>query len=58
MGVRPRLRADEEPLEYIPEEATEKILAHPAFHEVMEDVQAKLRDGNVEWRTFDEVFSD
>jgi len=39
-------------------ETTEKILAHPAFHEAMEDVQAKLRDGNVEWRTFDEVFSD
>ena len=39
-------------------ETTAKILAHPAFHEAMEDVQARLRDGKAEWHTFDEVFSD
>ena len=37
---------------------TEKILAHPAFHEAMEDVQARLRSGRAEWHSFDEVFSD
>ncbi len=39
-------------------ETTANILAHPAFHEAMEDVQARLRDGKAEWHTFDEVFSD
>ena len=39
-------------------ETTERILSHPAFHEAMVDVQARLRDGNAEWNTFDEVFSD
>ncbi len=39
-------------------ETTAKILTHPAFHEAMEEVQARLRDGNTEWHTFDEVFSD
>jgi len=35
-----------------------KILAHPAFHEALEDAQGRLRDGRAEWHTFDEVFSD
>ncbi len=39
-------------------ETTTKILAHPAFHEAMEDVQAKLSEGKAEWHTFDETFSD
>jgi len=39
-------------------ESVEKILTHPAFHEAMTDVQTRLRDGNAEWHTFDEVFSD
>jgi Family of unknown function (DUF6364) len=39
-------------------ETTAEILAHPAFHEAMTDVQTRLRDGNAEWNTFDEVFSD
>ncbi|MBW2703085.1 MAG: hypothetical protein JRF33_19855 [Deltaproteobacteria bacterium] len=39
-------------------ETSERILAHPAFHEAMEDVLAKLREGKAEWQTFDEVFSD
>ncbi|MCD4750383.1 MAG: DUF6364 family protein [Thermoanaerobaculales bacterium] len=39
-------------------ETTEKILSHPAFHEAMVEVRARLRDGNAEWSTFDEVFSD
>ena len=39
-------------------ETSERILAHPAFHEAMEDVLTKLREGKAEWQTFDEVFSD
>ena len=39
-------------------ETTAKILANPVFHEALADVQARLRDGNTEWHTFDEVFSD
>ena len=39
-------------------ENTAKILNHPAFHEAMADVHARLRDGQAEWHTFDEVFSD
>ena len=39
-------------------EATTRILAHPAFHEAMEEVQARLRDGSAKWHTFDEAFSD
>ncbi|MBW2733839.1 MAG: hypothetical protein JRH20_15740 [Deltaproteobacteria bacterium] len=39
-------------------EPTKKILAHPAFHEAMEDIQAKLQNGKAEWHTFDEVFVD
>ncbi len=39
-------------------ETSERILAHPAFHDAMEDVFAKLREGKAEWQTFDEVFSD
>jgi len=39
-------------------ESTEKILTHPAFHEAMTDVQARLHDGDTEWFTFSEVFSD
>ncbi len=39
-------------------ETTTRILAHPAFHEAMEEVQAKLQGGKAEWHSFDEVFSD
>ena len=39
-------------------ETTTEILAHPAFHEAMEEVQDKLRDGTAEWHTFDEAFAD
>jgi len=39
-------------------ETTARILAHPAFHEAMEEVQARLRDGRAEWHTFDETFAD
>jgi len=39
-------------------ETTSKILTHPAFHEAMEDVQARLRHGKAEWCTFEEVFID
>jgi len=39
-------------------ENTAKVLAHPAFHEAMRDVQARLRDGRAKWQSFDDVFSD
>lgn len=39
-------------------ETTEKILAHPAFYEAMEEVRARLKSGEAEWLSFDEVFSD
>ena len=39
-------------------ETSAKILAHPAFHEAMEEVQARLRDGRAEWHSFDETFAD
>ena len=39
-------------------EATAKILTHLAFHQPMEDVQARLRGGKAEWHSFDEVFTD
>jgi hypothetical protein len=28
----------------------EKIFAHPAFQQAMEDAQAKLRDGTAQWQ--------
>ncbi len=34
------------------------ILAHPAFHAAMQDVQAKLRNGSAEWHTFEQAFAD
>ncbi len=37
-------------------EQLESVLSHPAFHQAMADVQARLRDGSAEWSTFDEVF--
>lgn len=37
---------------------TEKILAHPAFAEAMEEAQVKLRNGTAEWHSYDEVFGD
>ena len=35
-----------------------RILAHPAFHQAMEDVKARLADGTAEWYSFEEVFGD
>ncbi len=40
------------------DETVTEIFAHPAFYKAMEDVQIRLRKGDVDWRTFDEVFSD
>ncbi len=37
-------------------EEMESVLSHPAFHQAMADVQARLQDGSAEWLTFDEVF--
>lgn len=34
----------------------ERILTHPAFHQAMEDCQARLRAGTAQWHTYDEVF--
>jgi len=39
-------------------EQTEKILAHPAFQQAMEDAQARLRAGTAQWYSYDEVFGD
>jgi F0F1-type ATP synthase delta subunit len=39
-------------------QSTAQILSHPAFHEAMEQVQAKLQDGTARWHSFDEVFGD
>ncbi len=38
-------------------DATEMVLANPAFREALVDAQARLRDGSAEWHSFDEVFS-
>jgi hypothetical protein len=37
-------------------DATEMVLANPAFHEALVDAQVRLRDGSAEWHSFDEVF--
>lgn len=39
-------------------EYMEKILAHPAFKQAMEDAQVKLRAGTAQWHSYDEVFGD
>lgn len=39
-------------------EDIEKILAHPAFNDAMQDVQRKLRDGSAVWHSYDEVFGE
>jgi len=36
----------------------ERILAHPAFHHAMEEMQKRLRDGSAQWHSYDEVFED
>jgi len=37
-------------------DATETILADPAFQEALVEAQAKLRDGTARWHSLDEVF--
>ncbi len=37
-------------------DVSDMVLANPAFHEALVDVQARLRDGSAEWHSFDEVF--
>ena len=39
-------------------EDIEKILAHPAFGEAMQDAQRKLQDGSAIWHSYDEVFGE
>ena len=39
-------------------ENIEKILAHPAFQQAIEETQSKLRSGTAEWHTYDEVFGE
>ncbi len=36
----------------------EKVLAHPAFQQAMEDAQAKLQNGTAQWNSYDEVFGE
>jgi hypothetical protein len=42
----------------VEDENVEKILAHPAFQQAMEEAQMKLRTGTAEWHSYDEVFGD
>ena len=37
-------------------ENIEKILANPAFHQAMEEVQRRLTSGKAKWYAYDEVF--
>jgi hypothetical protein len=39
-------------------ENIEKILAHPAFHQAMEEAQRKLKSGDAKWHSYDEAFGD
>jgi hypothetical protein len=39
-------------------ENTERILAHPAFQESIEEAQAKLRNGTAKWHSYKDVFGD
>ena len=39
-------------------EYMEKIFAHPAFHQAMEDALTKLHTGTAQWHSYDEVFGD
>ena len=39
-------------------EGVEKILAHPAFQQAMEEAQEKLRAGAAKWHSYNEVFGD
>jgi len=37
---------------------SEPIIANPAFGQAMEDVKKRLRNGDVAWHSYDEVFGD
>ena len=37
-------------------ENMEIIISNPDFHEALQDIQSRLRDGSTEWHTFDEAF--
>ncbi|MBW1789444.1 MAG: hypothetical protein JRK53_22980 [Deltaproteobacteria bacterium] len=39
-------------------EDVEKILAHPAFQQAIEEAQEKLWAGAAKWHSYDEVFGD
>ncbi|MEZ0328692.1 MAG: DUF6364 family protein [Dissulfuribacterales bacterium] len=39
-------------------EYMEKIFAHSAFQQAMEDAQTKLRNGTAQWYSYDEVFGE
>lgn len=39
-------------------ESVEKILAHPAFQQAMEEAQMKLRTGTAKWHSYHDLFSD
>ncbi len=40
----------------VEKEAVEDIFANPVFHQAMENVHLKLRNGSAKWHTYDEVF--
>ncbi|GAB6146605.1 DUF6364 family protein [Desulfocicer niacini] len=39
-------------------EYVEKLFAHPAFEQAMEEAQSKLRTGSAQWHSYDEVFGE
>ena len=39
-------------------EDSEKIFAHPAFDEAMQEAQRKLQNGSAVWHSYNEVFGD
>ena len=39
-------------------DSMEIIFSNPDFHKALVAVQSRLRDGTVEWHTFEEVFGD
>ncbi len=39
-------------------QSTAEVLSHPAFVQAMEEAQAQLRNGTVEWHSYNKVFDD
>lgn len=39
-------------------EEVERVLAHPAFQQAMEECQARLSDGTAQWSSYEDVFGE